>query len=79
MNTQHTIIKTLYDAVHNKGIAYNEVITFGQNKEPSQLFKQEKHIKHYYPTAKFKYEVLQGDIADFSDQLQMKIINLFWL
>ena len=42
VNTQYTSIKTLYDAVKNEGITYNEVKTFIQNQEPSQLFKQQK-------------------------------------
>ena len=67
-NTQYTSIKTLYGAVKNNGIPYNEVKTFIQQQEPSQLFKQQKHVKYYFPiTAKFKYEILQMDLVDMSD------------
>ena len=52
----------------NNGIPYNEVKTFIQQQEPSQLFKQQKHVKYYFPiTAKFKYEILQMDLVDMSD------------
>ena len=84
MNTQYTSIKTLYDAVKNKGIRVKnkgKVKTFIQNQESSQLFKQQKHIKHYFPiTAKFKYEILQMDLVDVSDVASTnENINIVWL
>ena len=67
-NTQYTSIKTLHDAVRNKGISYNEVRAFVQQQASSQLFKRQKQIKHYFPiTAKFKFEILQMDLVDISD------------
>jgi len=67
-NTQYTSIKSLHDAVRNKGISYNEVRNFIRAQESSQLFKKQKQIKHYYPiTAKFKFEILQMDLIDMSD------------
>ena len=67
-NTQYTSIKSLYSAVKNKGITNNEVRDFIQNQESSQLFKKAVRIKHYCPiVAKYKFEILQADIADMSN------------
>ena len=67
-NTQYTSIKALHDAVRNKNITYKEVKTFIQAQEPTQLFKKQKQIKHYFPiTAKFKFKILQKDLGDMSD------------
>ena len=67
-NTQYTSIKSLYAAVKNKGITYNEARNFIQNQESSQLFKKPLRIKHYFPiVSKYKFEILQADIADFSN------------
>ena len=67
-NTQYTIIKSLYDAVKNKGITQAEVRSFLQKQDTTQLFKKPKRIKHYFPIfAKHKYEILQMDLVDMSD------------
>ena len=67
-NTQYTSIKSLYAAVKNKGITYNEARNFIQNQESSQLFKKPSRIKHYFPiVAKYKYEILQADLADMGN------------
>ena len=66
--TQFTSIKSLYDAVKNKNISHDEVKDFINKQETEQIFKKKKRIKHYFPiTAKYKFEILQTDIADFSD------------
>ena len=66
--TQFTSIKSLYDAVKNKGITYEEVRDFIQSQESSQLFKKPRKVKHYYPIfAKHKFEILQLDLADLSN------------
>ena len=62
-STQYTSIKTLHDAVKNKGITYNEVRDFIQRQETSQLFKKPTRTNHYFPIfAKHKYEILQIDL-----------------
>ena len=67
-NTQYTSIKSLYDAVKNKGITQAEVRSFLQKQDTTQLFKKPKRIKHYFPIfAKHKYEILQMDLVDMSD------------
>ena len=67
-SSQLTSIKSLYDAVRNKQITYNEVRMFIQKQESNQLFKRQKKIKNYFPIySKFKYEILQFDIADMSN------------
>jgi hypothetical protein len=66
--TQFTSIKSLYDAVKNKGITYEELRDFIQSQESSQLFKKPRKVKHYYPIfAKHKFEILQLDLADLSN------------
>ena len=66
--TQYTSIKSLYDAVKNKNISYNEVKDFIHNQEAYQIFKTQKRIKHFFPiTAKYKFEILQIDLVDMSD------------
>ncbi len=67
-STQYTSIKTLYDNVKNKGITYTEVKDFIKNQEANQIFKKTKPIKYYFPiTSKFKFEILQMDLADLSN------------
>ena len=67
-NTQFTSIKSLYDAVKNKKITYNEVKLFIQKQESNQIFKKQTHVVHYFPIyAKHKFDVLQLDLADMSN------------
>ena len=67
-NTQYTNEKDLYEAVKNKGITHKEVKDFVQKQEVTQLFKRQKRVKHYFPIAsRYKYEILQMDIADLSN------------
>ncbi len=67
-STQYTSIKSLYGQVKNKGITYNEVHDFVNRQESNQLFKKPIKIKNYFPiVAKYKYEILQLDIADMSN------------
>ena len=67
-NTQFTSIKSLYDNVKNKGITRVEVRDFIQRQDTHQLFKRQNRPKHLFPiVAKYKFEILQFDIADLSD------------
>ena len=67
-NTQFTSIKSLYDAVKNKKITYNEVKLFIQKQESNQIFKKQTHVVHYFPIyAKHKFDVLQLDLVDLSN------------
>ena len=67
-NTLYTSVKSLYDAVKNKGIKQSEVREFVQKQEVNQLFKTQTKIKHYYPiVAKYKFDILQIDLVDMSD------------
>ena len=66
--TQFTSIKSLFDQVRNKGITYNEVRDFIRSQEANQLFKPKQQVTHYFPiTARFKFEILQMDLLDFSN------------
>ena len=67
-NTLFTSIKSLYEAVKNKKITYNEVKTFIQKQESNQLFKKQPKVKNYFPIyAKHKYEIIQLDLIDISN------------
>ena len=67
-DTQFTSIKSLFDALKNKHITYNEVRDFVQKQESNQLFLKRKRPKHFFPiVAKYKYEILQIDLVDMSD------------
>ena len=66
--TQYTSIKSLYDAVKNKNISYDEVKDFISKQEANQIFKRQRVSKHYFPiTSKFKFEILQMDLVDMSN------------
>ena len=66
--TQFTSISSLFNAVKNKGITNEEVKVFIQKQEPSQLFKRQRRIKHDFPiTSRFRFEILQMDLFDMSD------------
>ena len=61
-------IRTIYNQVKSHGITYNDVKTFVQNQQTHQIFTKPKKPKHYYPhMADYKNEILQIDLADFSD------------
>ena len=67
-NMKYTSIKKLYDEVKSSGISLVEVRNFILNQETSQVFKQHKRIKHYFPiVAKHKFEIVQIDLCDMSD------------
>ena len=67
-STAYTSIKNLYDAVKKDGITLQEVKDFIQKQETSQVFKNQKFIKHYFPIyAKHRFQILQIDLCDMSD------------
>ena len=67
-DTQFTSIKSLHDAVKNKGITNKEVREFILKQESNQIFKKAKKITHYFPIfARHKYEILQLDLVDMSN------------
>ena len=67
-NTLFTSIKSLYEAVKNKKITYNEVKQFIQKQESHQLFKKQPKVKNYFPIhSAHKFETMQLDIADTSN------------
>ena len=67
-NTLYTSIKSLYDAVKNKGITLKEVREFVQKQEVNQIFKTQTRIKKYFPiTSKHKFDIIQIDLVDMSD------------
>lgn len=67
-NTQLTSIKSLYNAVKQKGIKYDEVKEFIQSQESNQLFKKQKRINNYFPiAAKHRFEILQTDLVSMLD------------
>ena len=67
-NTLFTSIKSLYDAVKNKKITYDEVKQFIQKQDSKQLFKKQSKVKNYFPNyAKHGFEILHLDIADMSN------------
>ena len=47
-NTLYTSIKSLYDAVKNKGITLKEVREFVQKQEVNQIFKTQTRIKKIF-------------------------------
>jgi len=47
-DTQFTSIKSLFDALKNKHITYNEVRDFVQKQESNQLFLKRKRPKHFF-------------------------------
>ena len=63
-----TSIKAIYNKVKSDGITYNEVKTFVENQEVSQIYRKQPRIKYYFPiVAKEINEIWQIDIMDMSD------------
>ena len=58
-NTLFTSIKSLYDAVKNKKITYDEVKQFTQKQDSNQLFKKQSKVKknifQYMQNIELKY------------------------